>query len=71
MICRAQENGIYFASVNTAMRSQNSATSLIGPDGECIAHVPCGEEEILVHSIDLSKATRVYAKRYNPQWYPK
>jgi N-carbamoylputrescine amidase len=70
MICRAGENGIYFASVNTAMRFQNSATSLIAPDGACIAYVPCGKEEVLVRDIDLSTATRLYAKRYNPQWCP-
>ena len=69
MICRAQENRIYFASVNTAMRFQRSATSLIGPDGKCIAYVPCGKEEVLVRSIDLSTATRLFAKRYNPEWY--
>jgi len=66
----AEENAIYFASVNTAMRFQNSATSLIAPDGRRVAHVPYGEEKILVRSIDLAKATRLYAKRYNPRWYP-
>ena len=71
MICRTQENSIYFASVNTAMRFQNSATSLIGPDGKCVACVPYGREKVLVRSIDLSNATRLYAKRYNPQWYPE
>lgn len=70
MICRAQENTIYFASVNTAMAFQNSATSLIAPDGRCIAHVPCGRERLLIHDIDLSKATRLYAKRYNLKRYP-
>ena len=69
MICRAQENSIFFASVNTAMRFQASATSLIAPDGKCVAFVPHGREEILVRSIDHTKATRHYAKRYNPQWY--
>jgi len=69
MICRAEENSIYFASVNTAMRFQNSATSLIGPDGKRIAYVPYGKEQVLVRTIDLSKATRLYAKRYHPEWY--
>ena len=71
MICRAQENAIYFASVNNAMHFQNSATSLIGPDGERIAYVPYGKEQVLVHNIDLSRATRRYARRYDPRWYPK
>jgi predicted amidohydrolase len=75
MICRAQENTIYFASVNTAMRFQNSATSLIGPSGkwgaECMAYVPYGKEELLIADVDLSKATRFFAKRYHPEWYPE
>ena len=53
------------------MHFQNSATSLIGPDGERIAYVPYGKEQVLVHNIDLSRATRRYAKRYDPRWYPK
>ena len=70
MLCRAQENNVFFASVNTAMGSQNSATSLISPEGECLAYVPCGEEQLLVHDLDLRQATRFHAKRYNPDFYP-
>ncbi len=71
MVCRAQENSIYYASINTAMRSQNSATSLISPTGECIAFVPYGNEQVLIQDIDLFKATRLYAKRYNAELYPE
>ncbi len=70
MVCRAQENAIWFASVNTAMKFQNSATSLIAPDGRRMTHVPYGREQVLVNTIDLSQATRRYAKRYDPRWYP-
>jgi predicted amidohydrolase len=42
MVARSVENTIYFASVNYAMRYQESATSLIGPEGECLAFVPYG-----------------------------
>src|SRR5205085_4165743 len=35
MMMRSIENAIYFASVNYAMRYQESATSLIGPSGRC------------------------------------
>ncbi|MDY7011500.1 MAG: carbon-nitrogen hydrolase family protein [Planctomycetota bacterium] len=69
MICRAQENTIYFASVNTAMRFQNSATSVIDPSGKCLAYVPYGKEKLLTVDIDLSKANRFYAKRYDPTLY--
>ncbi len=68
---RAGENGIYFASVNQAMRYQNSATSLIDPQGNLMAHVPYGKEDLLIADLDVSKATRFYARRYRPEWYPQ
>lgn len=71
MICRAGENGIYFASVNQAMRYQNSATSLIDPQGELVDYLSYGKEDVLVADIDVAQATRLYAKRYNPAWYPE
>lgn len=70
MIARAVENSIYFASVNNALRFQESATSLIGPDGDLLAHVPYGEERLLVCDLDLSRATGLYARRFNPALYP-
>jgi predicted amidohydrolase len=70
MIARSVENTIYFASVNCAMRYQDSATSLIGPEGECLAHVPYGQEQLLVHDVDLSRATGLCARRFNPALYP-
>lgn len=71
MIARSAENSIYFASVNNALRHQESATSLIDPDGHCIAFVPYGEEQLLVHDIDVSRATGLYAQRYDPALYPQ
>ncbi|MHB0878630.1 MAG: carbon-nitrogen hydrolase family protein [Anaerolineae bacterium] len=70
MLCRAQENTVYFASVNRAMRSQNSATSLIDPQGGLVAYVPYRREQLLVADLDLSRATRYYALRYRPADYP-
>jgi len=70
MIARSVENSIYFASVNCAMRYQESATSLLDPDGNCLAYVPYGHEQLLVHDIDLSRATGLYARRFNPTFYP-
>jgi len=48
MMCRSLENTVYFASVNYAMRFQESATSLIAPSGQCQAYLPYGEEGVLV-----------------------
>jgi predicted amidohydrolase len=70
MIARAAENEIYFASVNCAMRFQDSATTLIGPDASCVAAVPYGDEQLLVCDLDLDQATGLYAKRYDPALYP-
>lgn len=70
MVARAAENEIYFASVNYTLRYQDSATSLIDPDGGCLAHVPYGEEQMLVCDLDLSLATGRYARRFNADFYP-
>lgn len=70
MVARSVENSIYFASVNYAMRFQESATSLLGPDGDCLAYVPYGQEKLLVYDIDVSRATGFYARRFNPAFYP-
>ena len=69
IMCRGLENTIYFASVNYALRFQESATSLIDPLGACLAHLPYGAEGVLVHAIDESKATGLLAKRYAPERY--
>lgn len=69
MMCRALENTIYFASVGCATRYQESATSLIGPSGECIAWLPYGQEGVLVHEIDPEAATGRLASRYAPDRY--
>lgn len=70
MMMRSLENAIYFASVNYAFRYQESATSLISPSGECLAHLPYGEEGVLVQEIDPEAATGVLASRYAPERYP-
>ncbi len=69
MMCRALENTIYFASVNYALRSPESATSLIDPSGACQAHLPYGREGVLVEAIDPDAATGRLAARYAPERY--
>lgn len=68
MQCRAEENSVYFASVNECLTRQNSATSLIDPNGGLVAYVPRGEEKLLVVDLDLTKATGFYAARFHPEW---
>jgi len=67
MMCRSIENTIYFASVNYALRFQESATSLITPSGQCQAYLPYGEEGVLVQAIAVEEATGLLATRYAPE----
>src|SRR5262249_35234110 len=67
MMMRSIENTIYFASVNYALKFQESATSLIAPSGECRAFLPYGCEGVLVRSIDIEEATGLLASRYAPE----
>lgn len=69
MMMRSRENTIYFASVNYALRFQESATSLINPSGDCQAFLPYGQEGVLVQEIDLEAATGLLAMRYAPERY--
>ena len=67
MLMRSLENTIYFASVNYALRFQESATSLIAPPGRLQAHLPYGEEGVLVEPLDTALATGLLASRYAPE----
>jgi predicted amidohydrolase len=69
MMMRSMENTIYFASVNYALRFQESATSLIAPSGRCQAYLPYGQEGILVQAINVEEATGLLATRYAPERY--
>jgi predicted amidohydrolase len=69
MMMRSMENTIYFASVNGAMRFQESATCLITPSGRCQAYLPYGQEGVLVQAIKVEEATGLLAGRYAPQRY--
>ena len=69
MLLRSMENTIYFASVNYALRFQESATSLIAPSGQCQAYLPYGQEGVLVQAIKVEEATGLLASRYAPERY--
>jgi len=67
MLMRCIENTIYFASVNYALRFQESATSLITPSGRRQAYLPYGQEGVLVQEINVEEATGFLAARYAPE----
>jgi hypothetical protein len=69
MMLRNLENTIYFASVNYAVRFQESATRLIAPSGQCQAYLPSGQEGILVQAIDVESPTGRLATRDAPERY--
>ena len=69
MMMRSIENGIWFASVNYALRYPEAATSIIDPSGKCHAWLPYGEEGVLVATIDPDAATGLLARRYAPMRY--
>lgn len=70
MMMRSIENAVYFASVNYAVPYQDAATTVINPDGSLYAHLPYGEEGVLVVDIDPAKATAHLARRLAPERYP-
>ena len=69
IMLRAMENTVYFASSNYATRFPESASCLISPLGECVAHGIYGEPGVFVADIDLEKATGLLAKRFKAENY--
>ncbi|HEY8783108.1 MAG TPA: carbon-nitrogen hydrolase family protein [Mucilaginibacter sp.] len=69
MVMRAMENTIYFASANYAFSYPDSASSIIGPDGACIAHETYGKAGVIVADIDPNLATGLLAKRFKNELY--
>jgi predicted amidohydrolase len=63
MICRAAENGCYFASVNCASDGSPTTSAVVAPDGSVIAWQPYGREGLLVADLDTAKATGLLASR--------
>jgi predicted amidohydrolase len=63
MLCRAAENGCYFASVNCAGEGSPTTSAVIQPDGTVLAWQPYGKEGLLLADIDTDAATRLLATR--------
>ncbi len=64
IMMRALENTIYFASANYTFKYPDSASSIISPDGNCIAHATYGEPGITVADIDIELASGLLANRF-------
>jgi predicted amidohydrolase len=63
MLCRAAENGIWFASVNCAGEGSPSTSAVIRPDGTVLAWQPYGVDGLLIADLDLAAATGLLAAR--------
>ena len=63
MLCRAAENGCYFASVNCASEGSPTTSAVVRPDGTVLAWQPYGKEGLLVADLDLGTATGLLAAR--------
>jgi predicted amidohydrolase len=62
-LCRAAENGCWFATVNCAMNGSSTTSAIIRPDGSLLCWQPYGEEGLLVADLDLAAATGNLARR--------
>ncbi|MFT4202680.1 MAG: carbon-nitrogen hydrolase family protein [Chitinophagaceae bacterium] len=63
---RALENTIYVATSNYAFNFPEAASSVIDPQGNCLAYQDYGSSGVIVEDIDLEKATGLLAARFKP-----
>lgn len=63
-LCRAAENGCWFATVNFASDGSPTTSAVVRPDGTLLCWQPYGEEGLLVADVDLAQATGLLALRY-------
>jgi predicted amidohydrolase len=69
MACRAGENHVWFASVTFALPVQESATSIVAPDGSCVAASALHEAALVRADVDPAAATSSLARRLAPERY--
>jgi predicted amidohydrolase len=66
LLCRAAENTCYFATANYASVGSPTTSAVIHPHGTLLAYQAYGQEGLLVAEIDLTQATGLLARRYQP-----
>ena len=65
-LCRAAENGCYFATVNCALKGATTTSAIIDPEGVVITHQPYGQAGLLFGEIETEQADRFLAQRLRP-----
>jgi predicted amidohydrolase len=62
-LCRAAENGCWFATVNCASDGSPTTSAIVRPDGTLLRSQPYGAAGLLVADLDLELATGLLASR--------
>jgi predicted amidohydrolase len=62
-LCRAAENGCFFAAVNCASPGSPTTSAVVRPDGSLLCHQPYGQPGLLVCDIHAEEATGLFARR--------
>jgi len=62
-LCRAAENGCFFATVNCASDGSPTTSAVVRPDGTLLCHQPYGQAGLLTAELDLEEATLLLAHR--------
>jgi predicted amidohydrolase len=63
VLCRAAENGCWFATVNCASEGSPTTSAVARPDGTLHAWQPHGQAGLLLADLDLELATLTLARR--------
>jgi predicted amidohydrolase len=66
-LCRAAENGCFFAAVNCASPGSPTTSAVVRPDGTLLCYQPYGEPGLLVCDVNADEATGVLARRLRTQ----
>lgn len=62
-LCRAAENGVFFAAVNCASPGSPTTSAVVRPDGSLLCYQPYGQAGLLMCDIDTAEATGLLARR--------
>lgn len=68
-MCRAAENGIYFATVNYAIPGTYTTSAIIAPDGSALSWLPYGKADLLSADLDVARADGLLARRLRAEEY--
>lgn len=66
-LCRAAENGCFFATVNCALPGASTTSAFVDPQGNLIKHQPYGDEGVLIHTIDTEEVSTFLPNRFRPE----